>query len=316
MELPLENIERDVLVRTKEVGKFGIKPEERSVEKRIKYSIINIDKPKGPTSHQVSAFVQKILGITKSGHSGTLDPGVTGCLPIALDKATRIVQTLLPAGKEYVALMHLHDELSERKIRQTFKKMTGKIMQLPPIKSAIKRQLRPRTIYYIEILEIKGQDVLFRIGCEAGTYIRKYIHDFGQKAGTGAHMQQLRRTKVGNFNESTLVSLQDLADALHYYKEGKNAKLKNMLQPIEYAVRHMHKVWVSDSAVSSLISGSDLNIPGIVNLTDKIEPDQKIALLTLKGELIALGIAKLTSKKMLENEKGLAVNVNKVFYQE
>ncbi len=315
MELPLESIKREMLIKTKDVGTFGINPEERTVDKLISFSIINIDKPKGPTSHQVSAFVQKILNINKSGHSGTLDPGVTGVLPIALGKATRIVQTLLPAGKEYVALMHLHSEVSERKIKQIFKKMTGKIMQLPPIKSAIKRQLRPRTIYYIDILEIKGKDVLFRIGCEAGTYIRKYIHDFGQKAGTGAHMQQLRRTKVGNFNESTIVSLQDLADAVHYWKKGDETRLKKILQPVENAVIHFPKVWVADSAILSLTSGSDLNIPGIVKLNDNIEPDQKIALMTLKGELIALGIAKLTSKKMFEQEKGLAVNVKKVFYQ-
>src|SRR3989338_478532 len=175
MKLPFENISREILVRKKAETdhNLGIKPEKRTVDMIINYGVVNIDKPKGPTSHQVSDFVQKILGINKSGHSGTLDPAVTGVLPIALGRATRVVEYLLHAGKEYVAVMHLHKEVSEEGVRVVFKEFTGKIMQKPPIKSSVKRVVREREIYYVDVLEIDGKDVLFKVGCQAGTYIRK-----------------------------------------------------------------------------------------------------------------------------------------------
>ena len=163
-------------------------------------------------------YVKKILKLDKAGHSGTLDPGVSGVLPIALQDSTKIVQVLLPAGKEYVALAHFHQESSEEEKRKVFEKFIGKIRQLPPVKSAVKREERERSIYYIDVLEIDGKDVLFKVGCQGGTYIRKLIHDMGKELG-GAHMAELRRTKAGPFNESQLVSLHELSDALYFYKE-------------------------------------------------------------------------------------------------
>lgn len=314
-QLPFEKKEFKIIEKRKEEAEFGINPEKRSVKDLINYGIVVINKPKGPTSHQVSAYVQKILHISKSGHSGTLDPAVTGCLPVALGKGTRAVEAIINAGKEYLTLMHLHDGLTKKEIKSTFKKMTGKIKQLPPIKSAIKRQWRYRKVYYIDILEIDGQDVLFKIGCEAGTYIRKYCHDFGQISKAGAHMQQLIRTKAGPFNENDWCTLQDLTDAYHYYEKEDNEELiRKCIQPIENIIKYIPKVWVSDTAVSSLLNGIDLKVPGIVKLTDGIEPDQQIAVMTLKNELLAFGIAKLNSKKMLDQEKGLAVDINKVMY--
>ena len=139
--LPFERIERKILVRKESETneKFGCRPEERKTGEIINYGIVNTDKPKGPTSHQVSDYVQKILHIDKSGHSGTLDPAVTGVLPIALGRATRIVQSLLIAGKEYVAIMHLHKDADEQALRETISKhFIGKIQQMPPIKSSVK----------------------------------------------------------------------------------------------------------------------------------------------------------------------------------
>ncbi|MBW3003540.1 RNA-guided pseudouridylation complex pseudouridine synthase subunit Cbf5, partial [Candidatus Woesearchaeota archaeon] len=246
--LPFERIERTVFVRQKAETspRFGKNPEERTTEELLDFSVINIDKPKGPTSHQVSAYVKKMLDTNKSGHSGTLDPKVTGVLPVAIGKATRVVQALLPAGKEYIAVMHLHKDVDETVLRKTITEhFIGKIKQLPPIKSAVKRQMRFRKIYYIEILEVIEKDVLMRIGCQAGTYIRKLLHDIGQKLGVGAHMSELRRTKAGPFNESTLTTLTDLQDSYWFYKnEGKDKWLRQMLQPIENAVKHLPKVWV------------------------------------------------------------------------
>ena len=316
--LPFEKIERKILIRKEAETnyKYGYNPEERKTEEIINYGIVNIDKPKGPTSHQVSDYVQKILHINKSGHSGTLDPAVTGVLPVALGRATRIVQGLLTAGKEYIAIMHLHREISEKILREVIqKKFIGKILQMPPIKSSVKRQLRPRTIYYFEILEIDGKDVLFKVGTEAGTYIRKLIHDIGQKLETGAHMAELRRTRAGPFNELTLFTLQELTDAYYFWKENNNDKfLRKVIRPVESGVKHLPKIWVFDTTIESLCHGIDLKVPGISKLNSNIYKNNAVAIMTLKEELVALGIAQMNSEEML-GEKGIAARTEKVFMQ-
>jgi len=316
--LPFEKIERKILIRKESETNpdLGCNPEDRNTEEIINYGIVNIDKPKGPTSHQVSDFVQKILHINKSGHSGTLDPAVTGVLPVALGRATRIVQTLLTAGKEYVAIMHLHKNVEEEKLRETIKKhFIGKIQQLPPLKSSVKRQLRTRSIYYFDILEIEGNDVLFKVGTEAGTYIRKLIHDLGKKLETGAHMAELRRTKAGPFDESTLVTMQELTDAYYFWKEESNEKfLRKIIQPVENGVKHLPKIWVFDTTIESICHGVDLKVPGISKLNDKINKEDAVAIMSLKDELVALGIAKMDSNEMMA-EKGIAIQTEKVFMQ-
>ena len=169
-----------VFVKKEAEGLVGTYPAERTITELIQYGIVNIDKPKGPSSHQVSDYVQKILHIDKAGHSGTLDPAVTGVQPVALGKATRITQFLLTAAKEYVCLMHLHKEVPESSLRTTIQKFVGKIQQRPPVKSAVKRVERTREIYEFEILEMKEKDVLFRVKCQAGTYIRVLCHNIGK----------------------------------------------------------------------------------------------------------------------------------------
>ena len=201
--LPFEKEKRELLIK-KDVksGPFGNDPYKRPIEVLLDSSVTTIDKPKGPTSHQVSAYIASILKATKSGHSGTLDPKVTGVLSTAIGSGTRIVQALQTAGKEYICLLHLHKEFPKKEIQEAVMAFVGKIKQLPPIKSAVKRQWRFRKIYYIDIIEIEGKDVLFKVGCQAGTYIRKLCHDIGGKLNCGGHMAELRRTKAGPYNET------------------------------------------------------------------------------------------------------------------
>jgi H/ACA ribonucleoprotein complex subunit 4 len=316
--LPFEKARREIIVKksSETSDKYGCSPEKRPISEYINLGIINIDKPKGPTSHQVSAYVQKIMNVDKGGHSGTLDPKVTGVLPVAIGKATRIVQALLVAGKEYICLMHLHKEMPEEQIKKVMKEFTGKITQLPPLKSAVKRQWRERNVYYIDILEIAGQDVLFLIGCQAGTYIRKICHDIGIAIGCGAHMAELRRTKAGPFDESTISTLQDLTDAYWYYKnEGNEKYLRHVVQPVENAVKHLHKVWILDTTVNTVCHGADLAVPGISKLSSGMEPEDIVAIMTLKGELVALGEARVTSKDIMQYDRGIAVKTRKVFLE-
>ena len=311
-KLPFETIKREILIKKASAANFGIAPESRSTDILLDYGVINIDKPKGPTSHQVSDYVQRALNIKKSGHSGSLDPGVTGVLPVAIGRATRIVEALLKSGKEYIGIMHLHKDVSEQELADAVKKFIGKIRQMPPLKSAVKRQERTREVYFFEIIERDRKDVLFTTGVEAGTYIRKLIHDMGKKLG-GAHMAELRRTKAGAFTEKSIVTLQDLADAFYYYKNGSDKFLRHCIQPIETAVVHLPKIWVLDSTIHTLVHGVDLKTPGLSKLESNINIKDTVAVMTLKNELIAVGIAKMTSQEMMTKDKGICVEINKVF---
>jgi H/ACA ribonucleoprotein complex subunit 4 len=315
-KLPFEKIKRQIFIKTKEQTspKFGCIPENRNIKDYIEYGIVNIDKPSGPTSHQISAYTKKILHLNKSGHSGTLDPKVTGVLPIALAKATRVVEMLLNAGKEYVAIMHIHKEIDKEKIIEVCNSFIGKIKQLPPIKSNVKRQERFRKIYYLNIIEIDGQEVLFKVGTQAGTYIRKLIHDIGVKLGCGAHMAELRRTKAGPFNESTLTTLQDLTDAYYYLEHENNEEyIRKIVMPMEKAVEHLPKIWVADTAIDSICHGASLKIPGVCKVESDIQIGENIAMMTLKNELIGIGTVNMISKDIIKNNRGIAVKSGKVF---
>jgi H/ACA ribonucleoprotein complex subunit 4 len=295
-------------------SKYGLKPEERSMTQLLHAGIIMLDKPRGPSSHQVSAWIKEILGI-KTGHGGTLDPAVSGVLPIFLGSATRMADSFLTSDKEYVCLMRLHGKVTQKKIRATFKEFQGEIEQLPPVKCAVKRQLRKRNIYYIELLEIEWNDVLFKVGCEAGTYIRKYCHDFGEKIGVGAHMQELRRTRSGSFTESEAITLQELKDAYVFFKDGSEEKyLRSCIKPVEISINKMPRIWVRDSAVDSLCHGSDLAVPGVVRMTS-FEKGSRLALLSLKGELITTGESLMSSEDIMHAKKGFVVKTGRVFMQ-
>jgi H/ACA ribonucleoprotein complex subunit 4 len=289
------------------------KSRERTVEELINYGIVNIDKNKGPTSHLIVDYVKKILNVKKAGHSGTLDPAVVGVQPIALGKATRITQFLLTAPKEYVGIIHLHKPVKKKNIKKAVAKFVGEITQLPPVKSAVKREKRKRKIYAFEILEIDKQDILFKVKCQAGTYIRKLCHDLGKELKIGAHMAELRRTAAGPFTEKdNLITLIDLRDAYQFHKEGNDKFIRYCLQPIENAVKHLPKIWVLDTTVKSLTHGRDLAIPGI-SKTGSFDKDEPIAILTLKEKLIAIGTSLMPTEEIKKKKKGLAVKVKKVF---
>lgn len=198
---------------------YGKNPNERTIEELIRGSVIIVDKHSGPTSHQVTAWVKDIFGVKKCGHSGTLDPAVTGVLPIALENATKAMPALMGLEKEYVGVMHLHKQVEEKLLREAVMKFVGKIIQVPPVKSAVARRPREREIKFFDILEIDGKEVLFNVECEAGTYIRKLIHDIGEELKTGAHMSELRRIKAGNFTEEQSHSLVFVKDSYEFWKE-------------------------------------------------------------------------------------------------
>lgn len=209
--------------------------------------------------------------------------------------------------------MHLHKEVEEHLLRDTFNNFLGKITQLPPVRSHVKRQYREREIYYIDILEIEGRDVLFKTGVESGTYIRKLIHDIGEQLSVGAHMTELRRTKVSMLSENgNLVTLQDLEDSVYMYKEENDKRLLDKcLCSIESAIDFLPKIFVSDTAVDPICHGSPLAVPGIVKLTNFSVGDV-VSIMSLKGEIIALGKTVLSSEDIKFTKKGVAVKTDSV----
>jgi H/ACA ribonucleoprotein complex subunit 4 len=224
----------------------------------LKFSIINIDKPSGPTSFYVSQFVKKSLGLNKTSHFGTLDPMVSGVLPIALSRACRLNEFFMHHDKEYVGIMRLHSDVDDKKLKTEMKKFVGKITQLPPIRSRVKRAERVREVKKFEILERDGKDVLFIADVEAGTYIRKLIHDLGEKLG-GAHMLELRRTRASIFYEKDSVNLYDFQKAVEEYEKGNEKLLRKILIPAESAVIEvMPVVKVKPSSIKQLLTGKPL----------------------------------------------------------
>ena len=203
---------------------FGHIPDERPLSTLFEYGLILLDKPPGPTSHEVVSWVKKTLGLTKVGHSGTLDPGTTGLLPLGLGEATKALSVLTLGPKEYYALARVHSYISAKRIEPVMKEFTGDIYQRPPQRSAVRRATRIRTVYSFDLLEQHERLLLMRIVCQAGTYVRKIIYDLGEVLSSGATMIELRRTMVSGFSEGTerFARLHDILDAFESYKENKD----------------------------------------------------------------------------------------------
>lgn len=292
---------------------YGKSPDERSIRELLNNGFINLDKPGGPTSHQVVSWVREILEIGKAGHGGTLDPGVTGVLPVALGDGTRALQVLLLTGKEYVGLMRLHKSIDKKKIKEVCKSFVGDIYQIPPLRSAVKRVERKREVYYFDVIEIKGSEVLFRVGCEAGTYVRTLCVDIGKKIGCGAHLAELRRTRVGHLTEENAVTLQDVKDAYIFWKEdGEENGIKRIILPMERLIDHMPKMVIRDSAVDALCHGANLAIPGIVEIDTDIKKGDMAAVLTLKGEGVALVHSLMSTEQIIQNDTGICATLERV----
>lgn len=308
-------IYRKVLVKSDEETdpRYGCDPEKKEIRDYLANGIVNIDKPCGPTSHQVTSWVKNILNFKKAGHSGTLDPKVTGVLPIAIGNATKIIQALLLSEKEYIGIISLHGDVPDNGLEKIFHYFQGDIFQTPPLKSSVKKELRKKSIYKLKILERENRMVLFDVHCEAGTYIRKLCHDIGIVLGTGAHMHELRRVKVGPFDENSIIKLNDLKDAYEFYlKNGDERYLRKIIQPMEIGVSNLKKIWIKDSAIAAICHGANLNAPGVSKLEVEIQNNELVSLLSLKNELVALGKSLRNSNEIYEMKTGTIVDLERV----
>jgi len=294
--------------------KYGYYPDRRPIKELLDYGLIVLDKPPGPTSHEVVAWVKRTLNIQKAGHSGTLDPPATGLLPVGLGEGTKALSVLLFGPKEYYALARLHATVSSENLRTVIEEFTGEIYQRPPQRSAVKREVRVRTIYELDALEEQGRLVLMRILCQAGTYIRKIIYDIGEVLGSGATMTELRRTQVSNFSESQgLATLHELTDAYTVWKEtGNEEKLRKIVKPIEVALQTIKAVTIRDTAVDALCHGAQLAVPGVLKVPKDLKKGDFVGVYTLKGEVVALAEASMSAQEIMESGKGIAFNMKRI----
>ena len=250
-------------------------PAERSPASLLSFGVVNLDKPPGPSAHQVAGWVRDMVDdrlatagaderLGRVAHGGTLDPKVTGCLPILLGDAARCARVFDDSIKEYVTVLELHGQ-PPADFEVVLSEFIGPLYQKPPRKSAVRRDLRVREIHDLVVLERDGRQVLLRVRCESGTYIRKLCHDIGLALGTGAHMGALRRTATGTFDDSTLVSMEDLADALAFWTEDSDASwLREVVDPAERALVELPRVTIAPSAAREVAEGAQVYAPGVV----------------------------------------------------
>lgn len=293
---------------------YGFYPFKRPIENLLNYGLILLDKPPGHTSHEIVSYIKKILGLEKAGHSGTLDPGTTGLLPIGLGEGTKIVPFLLLGPKEYVALARFHNQIPVEKLANILQEFTGQIFQKPPQRSSVKRQTRIRTIYEMDLLDQFDRLFLLRVLCESGTYIRKLIYDIGEILEVGASMIELRRSRVMNFNdESKFVRLHDLVDAFLLYKDqGEESKLRKQIIPIETALTDIYAVTIRDTAVDAICHGAQLALPGVVSIPKNLKKNDLVGIYTQKGEIVGLGNSLLDFDDFFNQKKGISIQIKRI----
>ncbi|MCK4327827.1 MAG: RNA-guided pseudouridylation complex pseudouridine synthase subunit Cbf5 [Candidatus Diapherotrites archaeon] len=251
-----------------------------------------LDKPSGPSSHEVTAWVKKLYG-EKCGHSGTLDPFATGVLVVAVGKAVKLLQALAKSDKEYVGVAEFSEKPDEKRISWAFAEFTGEIYQTPPKESAVKKVLRKRVIHSLELLEVQGRYALFRVACQHGTYVRTLVKDIGEVIGDKARLVELRRTRAGSFIEENALFLQDVADA---------SNRLGVLQPME--ALPLKKIVVGNKAVNAVCYGARLARAGLAALDEGVEEGEAVMLLTSGGQIIGLAEALMPTGEAVAAKKG------------
>jgi len=274
-------------------------PGDRTPAERLAFGVCNLDKPPGPSSHQVSGWLrdavvetleaveESAVTIDRAAHAGTLDPKVTGCLPIMLGDATRLAPVFLEGPKEYVAVLECHGPVPTD-VETVVAEFEGPIYQKPPRKSAVSRRLRVREIYELAVLETTDRKALLRIRCESGTYIRKLCHDLGLALGTGGHMGHLRRTATTPFDDRTLTNAQEFLDALAFWREDDPEPLLEIVDPAERILRDLPSVTIADTAAKQVAHGAPVYAPGVID-ADAADQGELVACFTSNGAAVCLG---------------------------
>jgi H/ACA ribonucleoprotein complex subunit 4 len=276
-------------------------------------AFVLVDKPRGPSSHQVAAWTRDILGVDHTGHAGTLDPNVSGMLWVGSGPALKLIPLLLEFPKRYIALVVLHSKVAPKELERVLQEFTGPIFQTPPVRSAVKRERRVRTIHRLGLVESAPPRYLLDIVGDSGTYVRTLAVDVGEALGVGAHLEELRRIGTGPFREEDVVSLTVLRDAAERARSGSPEDLLRLLRPIEEVWREFPIVVVKDAAASALAHGAALARGGIVSLSRSFAHGATVALVTRSGEFVAYGSTEVDSEAMKGSRPGWVVTQTRVF---
>tara|TARA_B100001564_G_scaffold242004_1_gene204938 strand:+ start:917 stop:1885 length:969 start_codon:yes stop_codon:yes gene_type:complete len=284
---------------------FGTVPDERTLEQRLASGFILVDKPAGPTSHQLAAWARDLLGLDRLGHGGTLDPFATGVLPLMAGRCMKITNKILKHKKTYIAVFRFRTMPDEADLKKTIASMTGRIYNVPPEVSAVKVQVRTRTIHAFELLDVEGNDAVARISCDAGTYIRTMARDMGLLLNTPVTLKELRRETSGMFDLKDCVTMDQLADAVWLWKEcGQEEALKAIVHPIEKLLVDVPRCQVKDSAVAALAYGAPLLLPGLISIPKGLKKGTELMVASLKEEAVGFVKLKADSNDIIAMETG------------
>ncbi|XP_060870600.1 H/ACA ribonucleoprotein complex subunit DKC1-like [Metopolophium dirhodum] len=296
---------------------FGSNPLQREIREYVKAGYINLDKPSNPSSHEVVAWIKRMLKVEKTGHSGTLDPKTSGVLVVCIERATRLVKSQQSSGKEYISVFKLHSPIeSIFQITKTLESLRGALFQRPPLITAVKRQLRIRTIYENKLLnyDMEANIGVFWIKCEAGTYVRTLCIHMGLMLGTGGQMIELRRNRSGiTSEEEGLATLHDVLDAQWMFENNKDESyLRRVVRPLEGILTNYKRVFFKDSAINAICYGAKIMLPGLLRYDDGIELNMEIVIVSSKGEAVALGVALMTTTTISSCDHGIIAKIKRV----
>ena len=276
-------------------------------------AFVLVDKPRGPSSHQVTAWVREILGVKAAGHAGTLDPNVSGLLWIAVGPALKLLPLVLEFPKRYVGVVEFHGPVAEPAFAAALAEFTGPIYQTPPVRSAVKRQRRIRTIHRLAPLDAEGTRRVVEVVGDSGTYVRTRAVDLGEALGAGAHRAELRRTGTGPFDERNAAALAVLADAAARDRAGDPRPLAALLHPIEEVVREFPTVVAKDVAASAIAHGADLGPGGIASIDRPFAEGARVVVRARSGTLLAFGRALRPSTAVRTGKGGWSIDCQRVF---
>lgn len=285
-----------------EIGKI---PDMRTVEERLESGFILLDKAAGPSSHQVASWARDMFGLERLGHGGTLDPFATGVLPLMAGKSMKLTKKILTHDKTYICVFRFASEPDSKMLDEVMSNMTGRVFNVPPEISAVKIQVRSRRIFKFEKLDFKNNQMVARVQCEAGTYIRTMARDMGLLLNMKVELKELRRETSGIFTLDDCVTLQQLADAYWLWKElSQPEALLRIIHPIEKLLLDYPSVTVKDSAAAALSHGAPLLRPGIVSIDPSISEGRDIVVNTMKGETVGIVNMSVTSDSVKDMENG------------
>ncbi|MFW0871442.1 MAG: RNA-guided pseudouridylation complex pseudouridine synthase subunit Cbf5 [Patescibacteria group bacterium] len=293
---------------------------QRKWARPVLQGLIVLDKEAKITSHDEVDRLRQIYKTRKVGHSGTLDPKVTGILVCGIGKGTKVLEYVLLGAKTYEAQIEFHKKLEQADFENVLVQFRGTIEQMPPHKSRVKRARREREVYKLELLDFapNGRSARFRARVERGTYIRTLCHNMGQVLGVGAHMGTLRRIQAGPYSLShtptyTTKQLQKWRRYTSYPLVGLwySYRLARAIRPIEDLTSQLPQIIIADELASIIASGSPLYAPGVI-ASDSYNAGDTLCISTEQGRAIAIARASQSSIERRDMDRGIVAVMDKV----